>query len=308
MNKLVTSPLSNSNNVRLIKTFEISTIIDRWKNEFNIDISREFKEEEDFLFLYECIDSGLFFFEPRLEGTSNVYKELQNKFDWYYLQDKWEYRIAEKEIKNQKSIIEIGCGKGAFIEKVLKNSKATIIGLETSQQAVIEAQKEKLPVFFKDIDAVFKEQTNYEVDTIIAFQVLEHLAEPLFFLNHHISYLKEGGKLILCVPNIDCFYKYSDELLDMPPHHTAKWSNKSLKYLENILPIKLKKVRYEPLFYMHIGIWLRNYSMHYRKNKWYGKYLFNRFTIPLFKRLLNTPFRNLIRGHSIYVSFVRTNK
>lgn len=308
MNRLVTSPLSNSNNVRLIKTFEISEIIKRWNEEFNIDISKEFKKEDVFLFLYECVDSGLFFFEPRFEGSSDVYKELQNKFDWYYLQDKWEYEIAQKEIKNQKSIIEIGCGKGTFIDKVIKKSKATIIGLETSQQAVIEAQREKLPVFLKDIDTVFNEQPNYEVDTIIAFQVLEHLSEPLLFLKQHISYLKKGGKLILCVPNIDCFYQYSDELLDMPPHHAAKWSKESFKYLENILPIKVKKIHYEPLYYMHIDIWLRNYSNHYRKNKWYGRYLFNKITIPLFKKLLNTNFRNLIRGHSIYVSFERTNK
>jgi 2-polyprenyl-3-methyl-5-hydroxy-6-metoxy-1,4-benzoquinol methylase len=307
MNKIVISPLSNSNNVRLIKTFEISEIIRRWKDEFNIDISKEFKEKDVFLYLYECVDSSLFFFEPRFEGSSDVYKELQKKFEWYYLEDKWEYKIAQNEIIDQKSIIEIGCGKGTFINKINKKSEATIIGLETSQEAVIEAQKKKLPVFLKDIGAVFIDQPNYEVDTIIAFQVLEHLAEPLLFLKHHISYLKKGGKLILCVPNIDCFYQYSDELLDMPPHHTAKWSKKSFKYLENTLPIKLKKVRYEPLFYMHIGIWLRNYSMHYRKEKWYGKYLFNKFTIPLFKKLLKTRLRYLIRGHSIYVSFEKTN-
>lgn len=308
MNKLVTSPLSNANNVRLIKTFELSEIIRRWKTEFNIDISKEFKNENKFLYLYKCIDSGLFFFEPRFEGSSDVYKELQDKFDWYYLQDKWEYEIAQKEIKNQQSIIEIGCGKGIFIDKVINKSKATIIGLETSPQAVIEAQKKKLPVFLKDIDTVFNEQPNYEVDTIIAFQVLEHLSEPLLFLKQHILYLKEGGKLILCVPNIDCFYQYSDELLDMPPHHVTKWSKESFKYLESILPIKVKRIRYEPLYYMHIGIWLRNYSNHYRENKWYGRYLFNKITIPLFKKLLNTNFRNLIRGHSIYVSFERINK
>ena len=308
MSKFITSPLSNSNNVRLIKTFEISEIIRRWKDEFDIDISKEFKEEDVFFSLYECIESRLFFFEPRFEGSSDVYKELQNKFDWYYLQDKWEYDIAQKEIKNQKSIIEIGCGKGTFIEKVMKKSKATIIGLETSQEAVIEAQKEELPVFLKDIDTIFNEQPNYKVDTIIAFQVLEHLSEPLEFLKKHISYLKEGGKLILCVPNIDCFYQFSDELLDMPPHHAAKWSKESFKYLESILPIKVKKVRYEPLYYMHINIWLRNYSHHYRTSKWYGRYLFNKFTIPLFKKLLNTNFRNLIRGHSIYVSLERTNR
>lgn len=302
MNKIVTSPLTNTSNVSLIKTYKIDDIINRWQSGFGIDIKNEFVNKEEDLFFYKCLDSGLFFFEPKYEGSSNLYKELQSRFSWYYLEDKWEYKVALKEIKNYKTIIEIGCGKGTFIKKLQKKSKSSIIGLEYNEEAVKEANKAKLPVYLKDIDSLFSKPNN-NVDVILAFQVLEHISNPLPFLQKHISHLNIGGKLIICVPNYNCFYKFSDELLDMPPHHNTKWSKESFKYLEELFPIKLKKIKYEPLFYMHINIWLRNYSNHYKKNKWYGKFIFNRYTIPLYRFLLNTKLRNLIRGHSIYVSF-----
>ena len=303
MNKIIISPLSDSNNVKLIKTFEVVDVIKRWINEFGIDITDEFVNIGKYIYLYRCNDSGLLFFEPKIEGSAKIYKELQNTFDWYYLDDKWEYDIAKNEIKKFDNIIEIGCGKGTFIKKVLKDSSINIVGLETSSEAVNDARSNNLPVYLNHIGEYVKENPNSKIDVIIAFQVLEHLTNPLEFLKTHIKHLAKGGKLIICVPNLDCFYKYSDELLDMPPHHATKWSVQSFRYLEKVLPIKLKKVSYEPLYYMHIGIWLRNYSTHFRKSKWYGRYLFNKITIPIWKKILNSNLKRLIKGHTLYISF-----
>ncbi|RME78985.1 MAG: hypothetical protein D6785_11565 [Planctomycetota bacterium] len=33
----------------------------------------------------------------------------------------------------------------------------------------------------------------------------------------------------------------------MPPHHMGLWNKKALRYLENIFPIKLKGIFFEPL-------------------------------------------------------------
>jgi hypothetical protein len=62
MNKIIISPLSNSNNVKLIKTFEVVDIIKRWINEFGIDITEEFVNTGKYIYLYQCNDSGLLFF------------------------------------------------------------------------------------------------------------------------------------------------------------------------------------------------------------------------------------------------------
>lgn len=298
------SPLSNSKNVVLIKTIEVSDIIKRWKIEFDIDVSNEFEKNNKTVSLYNCLDSGLFFFEPKIEGSTNLYKELQIKFDWYYLEDKWEYKVALNEIKKCKNVIEIGSGKGTFVNKVLKNTDIKIVGLETSEEAVLKAELDSLPVYLKTLEDFLSENPNYEFDAIISFQVLEHLSDPLSFLKAQVSYMKKGAKLILCVPNVDCFYQFSDELLDMPPHHAAKWSKKSFNYLEDILSLQLTNVLYEPLHELHINIWIRNYSRYFREKKWYGRMVFNKKTTPVIRKMLKySLIRELIKGHTIYISY-----
>lgn len=302
MEVTITSPLTFSHNVELVKTFTISEIIKRWQLEFNIDVKEEFEGFEDQFGLYKCMDSGLLFFEPKIAGSPDIYKKLQNSFEWYYLKEKWEYDVALKELKNQNNIIEIGCGKGTFISKVLSRTKLNIIGLETSPNAVREAMNSNLPVYLKSIADFLKENPLFKVDTFIAFQVLEHISSPMEFLKELISHLDTGGKLILCVPNKNCFYQHSDELLDMPPHHITKWSEESFRYLEKVLPIKINSILTEPLYVMHKEIWLRNETQYFTENKWYGRYLFNRITIPLIKMALKTNLRKLLKGHTLYIS------
>lgn len=302
----VTSPLTSLDNVEFVKDFCVSDIINRWKQDFNIDISREFsKDSNKKIQLYRCLDSDLLFFEPRIAGSPYLYDELQKTFEWYYLKDKWEYKMALKEIKRQKGVVEIGCGKGTFIEKVIKETKVKIVGLETSVDAVKDAKTKGLPVFLSYINDYLHNNRTLKIDTVIAFQVLEHVPDPLDFISQLIGALQKGGRLIFSVPNQDCFYKYSDELLDMPPHHITRWSVKTFKFLESIFPVKLDKAFVEPLFYMHKSIWFRNVSNHYRNNKWFGKLIFNRFTNSIIQKALDTKLRNLIKGHTLYVSFTK---
>ena len=73
--------------------------------------------------------------------------------------------------------------------------------------------------------------------------------------------------------------------------------------MEKILPVFLTNIRFEPLHELHQHIWLRNETKNYRENKWYGKFLFNKITIPIWKKTLNSNLRRLIKGHTLYVSF-----
>ena len=87
MNK-IPSPLSFSDNTELIKTFSAEEIINRWKKEFDIDIDEEFIGKSCHFSLYKCHDSGLLFFEPSIAGSGELYKKLQRRFEWYYMEEK----------------------------------------------------------------------------------------------------------------------------------------------------------------------------------------------------------------------------
>ena len=68
-------------------------------------------------------------------------------------------------------------------------------------------------------------------DVVTAFQVLEHIADPLPFLKNCIDALNPGGLLVIAVPNNDAFIRFADLPLNEPPHHVGLWSPRSLASL-----------------------------------------------------------------------------
>jgi len=76
--KMINSPLSTKNHVKLIESLSVANMIDEWQNHYNINISSEFKGISE-IHLYECCDSKLRFFVPfGLTGSGRFYEQLQN--------------------------------------------------------------------------------------------------------------------------------------------------------------------------------------------------------------------------------------
>jgi SAM-dependent methyltransferase len=126
-------------------------------------------------------------------------------------------------------------------------------------------------------------------DVITAFQVLEHIANPLPFLGDCITALKPGGLLIIAVPNNDAFIRFADLPLNQPPHHVGLWSPKSLAALEQLLPIRLDAITEEPL----------------RELDWYIAVMEDRY-LPVGK--LQRSLYHRLGGHKIVRRFVEENR
>ena len=132
----IKSPLTNSTNIKLERSIKTALIIDKWQKD-GIDVSRFFVNLDE-IKLYRCLDSGYRFFYPfNLEGDNQFYQELQ-KFSWYYMDWKWEYEQALRQISPGDKVLEIGCGQGDFIKK-LKDNNIDAIGLEFNDQAIKNA-------------------------------------------------------------------------------------------------------------------------------------------------------------------------
>lgn len=103
------------------------------------------------------------------------------------------YKKIERILDGKKgSVLEIGCGDGAFLEK-LKREGWSVKGLEIAQSRkpyiVRGNAQEKLP---------FKEK----FDVIIAGEVIEHMIDDERFLKNCHDSLKNNGLLILTTPNL----------------------------------------------------------------------------------------------------------
>ncbi|MCS7030514.1 MAG: class I SAM-dependent methyltransferase [Gloeomargarita sp. SKYG116] len=258
---VVTSPISGSTNVRLLQRYSAEELIRLWQQIFNIDITPELRGHMT-IELYHCLDTKLYFFMPEdIAGSERLYQQLQ-KLDFYYMQDKWEYRKTIQLIQSlpmQGKVLEVGCGRGYFLKK-LRNLGISASGIETNEKAVSYAQGNNLDVYLYSLETwVQKHPREYGV--VCSFQVLEHIAHPKRFIENCLACLGHGGWLILGVPNADSFIRYAENnLLDMPPHHMTRWCRDTLQSLEVYFPMKLINIFYEPLAPYHID-WYSSIQM-----------------------------------------------
>jgi len=248
----VKCPLNNSTNIKLERSIKTALIIDKWQKD-GIDVSRFFVNLDE-IKLYRCLEYDYKFYYPfNLEGDNQFYQDLQ-KFSWYYMDWKWEYEQALRQVLPGDKVLEIGCGQGDFIKK-LKDNNINAIGLEFNDQAIEKCRAKGLIVAKQTIEEhASGNQAVYDV--VCSFQVMEHIANINSALTASLGVLKKGGKLIISVPNNDSFLgKDKFNLMNLPPHHQGLWNENSLKNLEKIYPLKLEKIYLEPLQTYHYRLY-----------------------------------------------------
>lgn len=100
------------------------------------------------------------------------------------------------------SIMDMGCASGRMGEKLLDVGKAKeVFGVEIFESAAEEASRIYQKVFVGDIEAMdldFKEAFDY----VICGDILEHLKDPYQVVRRIYRWLKPGGCLLVCVPNV----------------------------------------------------------------------------------------------------------
>jgi 2-polyprenyl-3-methyl-5-hydroxy-6-metoxy-1,4-benzoquinol methylase len=302
----VISPLTQSEDVTLLKTLSTNQLIEAWKQQLNIDVTEEFKGHQE-IYLYQCNQTQLKFFVPLdIAGSDKLYEQLE-KLDWYYMERKWEHDMALEDIVQGQKILEVGCGKGAFIKRLRQEKDLDAYGIELNSSAVEYAQQQGIPVKQVNLYNLANEQAN-SFDVVCTFQVLEHIADSKAFLEAMIKLLKNQGKLIISVPNHHSFIDDSDNnIFEMPPHHMTQWIPETFQELSSILPIKLQKTAYEPLASYHVNWYVSTYK--YQYPKFTVKGLTSRVIYSMIEPILTNFvfFRNLIKGHTMYAVFKKVN-
>lgn len=233
------------NNSKLVSKYASSKIIDKYKEVYGFDVSRFFDGISEVQLRKEITTGYLFFYPFNLDGDAEFYKELQ-KIPWYYADWKWEFDIALDLIQKDSRVVEVGCGKGAFLNRL--KEKCECIGLELNDEA--EAKDYNVTILNNTIEE-FAVNASQEYDWVISFQVLEHIADIHSFIIHSLKILKKGGKLLIAVPNNQAKFfnstniDFKDQeylkalLLNMPPHHMGKWDLNVFRKIQKIYNLEL---------------------------------------------------------------------
>lgn len=299
----IVCPLCGGSAISLERTFEVNSIVEEWKRQLDIDISAEFQGVSQFDLL-GCSNCLLHFFKPDLAaGSSSLYEKLE-KFDWYYMKRKWEHDVALEDLKSCENGIEVGCGFGDFVARVVRETTIPFEGCEQNPSAVQIARASGVSVHLEDLENLANTRRS-AYDAVCSFQVLEHVTRPGSFVAASCSLLRPGGKLMLGVPNAASFLRHQHNILDMPPHHMTRWTAEVLSRLQEWFPLKLMRVAYEPLADYHVEGYVDAYM------SWFASRGLRIFNAPAIRSrfvglIRKTGLHKFLRGQSIYACYVRT--
>ena len=172
-------------------------------------------------------------------SQKNVYDVVDyESFENHFRGTKEEIRAKQEEylpyIKKGSSVIDLGSGRGEFLE-LLKENGFDACGVERYEKFATETANRGLNVVQADAIEYIKQLENESVGTITAFQVAEHLdtVQLLELIITAYEKLEKGGVLIMETPNPRCLSIYTNSFY-LDSTHTKPIHPKAMEYYAEV--------------------------------------------------------------------------
>jgi len=130
-----------------------------------------------------------------------------------------DYDMVVSLIEPRSRVLDLGCGNGALLERLINERQVQGMGVEIEQDAVIECIHKGLSVFQGDIDTGLADYGNASYDYVILNQTLQVIHRPDFVID---EMLRVGRKAIISFPNFGYWYIRLQLLLRGRMPQTAK--------------------------------------------------------------------------------------
>ena len=111
---------------------------------------------------------------------------------------KIEHRVIMDWIEQGASVLDLGCGDGELLARLIDEKQVRAQGIEISEQAIHHCVARGLSVFQEDIDTGLSEYGNKSFDYVILNQTFQQVKKPDFVLKEA---LRVGKKTIVGFPN-----------------------------------------------------------------------------------------------------------
>lgn len=254
-----------------------------------------------------CTHCGLVFLNPRVSETAlgkfytSAYlpyrvEEAWGKYASFVKQDQLNIdkaRVnrlkAHHQLTNQSRILDVGCGKPSFLACLRKQTNATLIGLDFSD----EGWKNE-PNTYSNIDLRIGEVVDMEgekpVDVITMWHYLEHDYNPQLHLKQLLSIAHAQTKLIVEVPNFDSYTRrrFGQHWAGYhTPRHTALYAPNNIELLLKNSGWEVEQVMTYGTLHPHTLHWMSR--MEQQGIDWSAS-MENRFVGFVASMMFNAPF------------------
>jgi 2-polyprenyl-3-methyl-5-hydroxy-6-metoxy-1,4-benzoquinol methylase len=158
---------------------------------------------------------------------------------------KFEFASPKKviELINPNStLLDVGCGDGQFFDVIkTKGVKIDYLGIDPTQESINKCLNKDHKALCLTTSSFKTENPNVLFDYVVSFHCLEHIANPLLFLQEIKSLIKNTGNIFISTPyspmtiELDWF-----DILNHPPHHMGRWNKQAYEAIAEKLNLNIE--------------------------------------------------------------------
>lgn len=162
--------------------------------------------------VYHCKDCDFGFQNPRIKEDTlkRLYKNEKTSWPYYVLKpqiliDKKRYDygldlLGEFSLPSNGVLLDIGCGSGLSLKRAILKGWKRCIGIELSRGYEFPLHP-RIEIINDSFEKAFK-RLSLKADAVMVWDVLEHVCDPLSFLNSILGVMKQNSLLLIMVPNL----------------------------------------------------------------------------------------------------------
>ena len=148
------------------------------------------------------------FFPP---SSFDKLAEMESGHWWFRSRNRILLWVLKKYVVRFENFMEVGCGTGFVIQAVQEHyPQAVLRGSDYFEEGLIHARKRMPSINFTQLDARKMDEEEF-YDVIGAFDVIEHINEDELVLSNLSNALKNGGALLVTVPQHRWLWSVVDE-------------------------------------------------------------------------------------------------
>jgi SAM-dependent methyltransferase len=187
--------------------------------------------------------TGLYFFDPPLEGDHTFYTQF---YAWLRKRGLYspgtirqEFVLAGERIPAGSRVLDVGCGPGNFRQCVPDSDYTGLDPHFADIAAVAGVRNETLAEHLVENEASY--------DAVCCFQVIEHVRDPATLFKELVRAAKPGGLICVGAPGVpSALSRVPNFLVNAPPHHLTWWTKSAFESLANSAGVVVEGVENAP--------------------------------------------------------------